>query len=211
MTKFPGPWKVEWDRIVASDGSIVVRTECCVKLLMEPEAEQMLLAVPMMRDLLDKPDSPPAPPSGTSQLPLPVGSRFRFKPMNHPQKLLYRTTTDFLPGSTIYRASHTGRRFTVNRTKVAWHAMNDDDKISAIWTETMEGGIGGKWSRQREGQLDLRVPDERLRPDSEWTVLTVGGNGFFITAESSSVQCTFFLGEDMESGRPLSSLECVIK
>ena len=53
MTNFPGPWKIESDRIVASNGSLVLHANRLGEIAMTPEVERLLLAVPKIRELVE--------------------------------------------------------------------------------------------------------------------------------------------------------------
>ena len=248
MAKLPGPWKYRSKSIVASDGTPVlwINSEGCSDSLgllsVNPKVARMLSSVPRMHDLLGRLDglsetkaaqlymssdhlrvlgeisdllkeieASPSTMPGSVQFPLVEGSRFRFRTMNFPQMLLYGTLSQ-----------GTGLPLLINTARVEWHERTEDFQAITSWTETMDGGAEGKWSRPRETILDLRVAEGLDSPDRQWTVVcvdrrrgrldtslshpTVGEDEIYIEAESAPVRCRFFLGEGRMGGRPLYSL-----
>ena len=245
MANFPGPWKCDSSGIAASDGTAILWANRSGEILAGVHARRLLLACPKMLDLLGRLDGlsetkaarlymssdhlralgeiedllkeidvSPAPQPGSVQFPLVEGSRFRFKPMNPPQKLLHGTLSQ-----------GTGLPLLINTARVEWHERTEDFQVITSWTEIMDGGDDGKWSRRRETVLDLRVAEGLDSPDSEWTVVgvdrrqgrldtsmshpTVGEDEIYIEAESAPVRCRFFLGEGRRGGRPPSSIALV--
>ena len=194
---------------------LIVRLSALVKRFREFSSVQngteCRLNAVEVRDLLAALESKLSHPE---QFLLVEGSRFRFKPTTPPQMLLYGTLSQ-----------GTGLPLLINTARVEWHERTEDFQSITSWTEIMDGGDDGKWSRRRETVLDLRVAEGLDSPDSEWTVVgvdrrqgrldtsmshpTVGEDEIYIEAESAPVRCRFFLGEGRMGGRPLSSIALV--
>jgi hypothetical protein len=258
MAKLPGPWKVEIERIVASDGTLVMRVNRLGEIEMEPEAERLLLAFPKMLVLLMRLESLsknvaaqlsmhkdhvqaiseiPAilsefdlssqltPGRGSQGRKLIEGATFRFRDLSGSMRMLYG------------RCSRVpGRMPEVDASLVEWHEMADSPECRVAWTETMEGGAEGTWSRRREQVLDLRVPDDLASPDKIWTVtkiepkqetcdkgsqsvglssteevihVTAVTEHFIGGPSAFLVNCRFVLGDSWRGSRPLSSIQVV--
>jgi hypothetical protein len=124
----------------------------------------------------------------------------------------------------------------IDTSKVEWREISDGSVSSVSWTETKAEG----WTRRRESVLNLSVPAELRSPDRLWVVIKIerkqstGDTGVSIPVAGSTgeeiyvtsvtehdvhgdgrmlrpVICRFFLGENRRGGRPLSSIEMVIK
>ena len=254
--QLPGPWKVQSRAIVASDGTPVLWIDSLGLLELHPEAEFLLLSLPRMLGLL-RPLEVTADYIGKDQLnflasgkiqdflgefdlssqltpgrdsqgrKLIEGATFRFRDLSGSRRMLYGVCSR-VPG----------RMPEVDASLVEWHEMADSPECRVTWTETMEGGAEGTWSRRREQVLDLRVPDDLASPDRIWTVTKIDSKQeacdtgsqpagpssteevIHVTAETERyiktrvvhfVKCRFVLGAGRRGCRPLSSIQVVLR
>jgi hypothetical protein len=256
--QLPGPWKVQLRAVVASDGTPVLWIDPLGQLGVEPVAEGLLLAFPKMLELLMRLEGLSENAAAQlcmhrehvwaiSEIPAILSE---FDPSQHPQAMEQSLRASLVVGAKIRFQDRSesrtmlygicsrvpGRTPEVDASLVEWHEIAASPERRVTWTETMEGGAGGTWSRGREQVLDLRVPDDLASPDRIWTVtkiepkqeacdtgsqsagpssteevihVTAVTERYIKTRVVHFVKCRFVLGAGRRGCRPFDSIQIV--